>query len=68
MEATKPWYRSTTIWAAVVAVLATAAGALGMQAEEGELNALVDALTQVVAAAGAIAAVIGRIVARSRIG
>jgi len=68
METVKPWYRSTTIWASVVVILATTAGALGLQAEDGELDALVEAVTQVAVAAGAIAAVIGRIVARSRIG
>ena len=68
MAPVKPWYASRTIWASIVAVLASVAGLVGAEVEPDDAALLTDSIMNVVAAAGAIIAVIGRVVARSRIG
>ncbi len=68
MQDIKPWYVSRTIWASFVMVAATLSGALGLPVEDADAEAAVDAILQIVAAAAGIAAIVGRIRARSRIG
>lgn len=68
MTVSKPWYHSRTIWASIVTLAALLAAALGIPVEDGEQQALVDALLQAAAALGALVAIVGRLVARSRIG
>lgn len=68
MMQVKPWYTSRTIWASVVAVLASIAGLVGIDVAADEAAMMTDALMNAVAAVGAVIAVVGRIVARSRIG
>jgi hypothetical protein len=67
MEIRKPWYLSRTIWAAFVMIGATTAGALGIPVEEGETQAMVDAILQAVAAVAGVAAIFGRLAATTRI-
>lgn len=67
MEDSKPWYTSRTIWASIVTFAALLGGAFGLPVEDGEQQALVDALLQAAAALGALIAIIGRLAARSRI-
>lgn len=68
MNETKPWYVSRTIWASIVVVGATLSGALGFPVADGEAQELLDLVVQGVAAAAGIAAIAGRMLARSRIG
>jgi hypothetical protein len=64
----KAWYQSRTVWASVVAMLAAFGGLVGEPAAEFADPALVDALLQVVAAIAGFIALLGRLLARSRIG
>lgn len=68
MEIFKPWYLSRTIWASIVAVVATLAGALGFPVDSADLSALPDAVLQAIAAVAGVLAILGRISARVRIG
>ena len=68
METVKPWYVSRTIWASLIMVAATLLGLLGFPIEDADADALVDAILQAVAAVAGIAAIVGRLAARSRIG
>lgn len=68
MSETKPWYLSRTIWAAIVSVTATIAGALGYPVDELGRDGLVEAILQIVAAAAGVLAILGRFTATARIG
>jgi hypothetical protein len=68
MEQKKSWYTSRTIWASIVTFAALVAAAFGLPVDDVEQQALVDALLQAAAAVGALVAIVGRLVARSRIG
>lgn len=68
MEDMKPWYVSRTIWASIVMVAATVSGVLGFPIEDADAAALIDTIMQGVAATAGIAAIVGRLAARSRIG
>lgn len=61
MNETKPWWQSTTIWAALGAFLVTALPELGIGISDSEAN-------NVVAGGFALAAIVGRLRAKSRIG
>lgn len=67
MENRKPWYLSRTIWASLVMVGATLAGAFGFAVEDGDAEALADAILQAVAAVAGVAAIFGRLAATTRI-
>lgn len=67
MELLKPWYLSRTIWASLIAVLASVLGLFGFVVQEGDVSSLAEAVTQAVAAIAALVAIIGRIGASSRI-
>ena len=64
MEDTKAWYRSRTVWGALVAILASLAGIEATAAEQGELAEL---LVAGVGVAGGIVALLGRLMARRRV-
>lgn len=68
MTQVKPWYASRTIWASIIAILASAAGLAGIEIAQDDAALLADGIMNLIAAAGAIIAVIGRIAARSKIG
>lgn len=68
MENSKPWYLSRTIWASLVAVAAAGGGLFGLPIDGGDTAALTDAALQIVAAVGAVAAIVGRVSAKHRIG
>lgn len=68
MTDTKPWYLSRTIWASLVTVALAVAGLFEIPVGGIDGNALADALLQVVTALAGLAAVIGRLSARERIG
>ena len=63
MDMTKQWYQSRTIWASLLVVVS-----LGFPLVEGETDALAEAILQMIAAGAGVAAIVGRIFARSRIG
>lgn len=68
MDETKPWYMSRTIWASLVAISAAAAGMAGVPVGGAEQAAIADAALQIVTAAAGLAAILGRLAAKSRIG
>ena len=67
MNETKPWYRSRTIWAAIISVVATIAGALGFPVDQFGRDGLVEAVLQIVSAGAGIFAILGRFTATARI-
>lgn len=68
MNDMKPWYQSRTIWASLLVLVSLGAAALGVPLQEGETDALAEAILQAIAAGAGVAAIAGRIFARSRIG
>ena len=68
MEDAKPWYRSRTIWASLVTVAAALAALSGIAVSEADQALLTETILQAVTAIGGIVALIGRLVAKSRIG
>jgi hypothetical protein len=67
MDELKPWYQSRTIWASLLVVVSLGAAALGFPLLEGETDALAEAILQAIAAGAGVAAIVGRIFARSRL-
>ena len=59
----KPWYMSKTIWGSLVSVAAALAGAFGIAIDAQSQLAIADAAVQIVAAAGALIAIYGRLTA-----
>lgn len=68
MDGLKPWYFSRTIWASLAVVVTAVAGLFGLSIDSGDAQALVDAVLQALTAVAGIAAIVGRVAARSRIG
>ncbi|MEO3998565.1 hypothetical protein [Mesorhizobium sp. CAU 1732] len=68
MDMEKPWYFSRTIWASLVVILATLAGGFGLAIDDVDMQATTDAILQAVTALAALIAILGRLLARSRIG
>ncbi len=65
MTDTKRWYESKTVWGAVVTLLALIAGSFGLRIGASEQAALVELAPQLVAIAGAVVALVGRLTARA---
>ncbi len=63
----KPWYLSRTVWAGLVALFISLAGAFGLVSETVDQGALTDILLQLATAIAGLIAVFGRIGATSRI-
>lgn len=68
MEQAKPWFKSRTIWASLVTVLAALGALFGIKVGAAEQTVLTETILQTVTAIGAIVAIVGRVVAKSRIG
>ena len=64
----KPWYQSRTVWASVVAMLAAFGSLIGEPGAAFADPALIDAILTVVSAVAGFVALLGRLMARSRIG
>jgi crotonobetainyl-CoA:carnitine CoA-transferase CaiB-like acyl-CoA transferase len=62
----KPWWKSRTIWAALGVFLITIAPELGLSSEDA--TGLGGAVGDIVTGALALAAIVGRLRARDRIG
>lgn len=68
MDTVKPWYRSRTIWASIVTVVAGLGAAFGLNFGEAQQAEATEAILQAVTAVCGLLAIIGRVVAKSRIG
>jgi hypothetical protein len=68
MVADKPWYMSRTIWAALIAVLSASGGLIGVPLDDVDRAALLDTALQLVSALAGAGALVGRLLARNRIG
>ena len=66
-DETKAWYRSRTVWGALVAILASLANAAGVEVTAGDEGELVDLLVAAVGTLGGFVALYGRISARRRV-
>ncbi len=67
MSTFKPWYTSRTIWGSIVALLAAAASAFGIEIDDATQSAFIDIALQMVAGGGSLIAVVGRVGATSMI-
>ena len=64
----KSWYLSKAVWGSLVAVVVGTLMMFGVGTElEGEETAIVELIMQIVAVAGGVVALIGRVVARKNI-
>lgn len=63
----KPWYLSRTVWGGVLAIVASLANLAGLGIGGAEQAELADRITALLAAAGGIVAVAGRLAAQRRL-
>ena len=68
MTDSKPWYLSRTVWAAIVTIVAAVLGLFGLPLDDLDQTATVEALLQVATAIAGLVALLGRLVATTRIG
>lgn len=66
MTDSKPWYLSRTVWAAIVTIVAAVLGLFGQ--DELDQAATAEALLQAATAIAGVVALLGRLVATTRIG
>ncbi len=59
----KPWYLSKTIWGSLIAVAAALAATAGITIDGQNQQVISDAILQVIAAAGALLSIYGRLTA-----
>ena len=67
MNDVKAWYRSRTVWGALVAILASLAHGAGIEVTAGDEAELADLIVAAVGAAGGLVALVGRISARRQV-
>ncbi|GMB81762.1 hypothetical protein NN6n1_25450 [Shinella zoogloeoides] len=67
MNDVKAWYRSRTVWGALVAILASLAHGAGVEVTAGDEAELADLLVAAVGVVGGLVALIGRISASRRV-
>ncbi len=67
MKNAKPWYTSKTIWGSLIAMTAAVGSAFGFEFNANLQQGLVDGNLQIVAAAGSLLAIYGRLSATSSI-
>ena len=67
MNDVKAWYRSRTVWGALIAILASLAHAAGVEVTAGDEAELADLLVAAVGVVGGLVALIGRISASRRV-
>jgi len=67
MTEDKPWYLSRTIWAGLVALFLSLAGAFGFISGTVDHGALTDVLLQLATAIAGLVTIFGRLGATSRI-
>ena len=64
----KPWYASSTIWGALIAVAASLGGLIGINLSAQDQAALTEIALQLASVGGALLAIYGRLRADRRIG
>ena len=67
MNDVKAWYRSRTVWGALIAILASLANAAGVEITTGDEGELADLVIAAVGTIGGLIALYGRIFARRRV-
>ena len=67
MNETKDWYKSKAVWGGIVAAVSGMLVMFGVGAVEGEEESIVELIMQAVAIVGGIVAIVGRLVAKSRL-
>lgn len=65
MTDSKPWYLSKTIWASLVAIGSAVAGMAGLPVAGLDNSALAETILQATTALSGLAAIVGRLSARS---
>jgi len=68
MEEGKKWFESRTVWAGIVVLFATAAGAFGFELDVAAQGEITEYIMAVVTAVGALVAIVGRVKATKTIG
>jgi len=68
MNDMKTWYRSKTIWGALIAILASFAQFLGLEIGDAQQGEIVDAMMTLAGAVGGLVALYGRLAAQTTIG
>jgi hypothetical protein len=68
MEETKQWYRSKTVWGALIAILAALLPSMGMELDDSAQGQLADNLVSLAGAIGGLVAIYGRLTAERRLG
>ncbi len=68
MTDSKPWYLSRTIWAAIVTIVVAVLGLFGLPFDSLDQTATVEALLQAATAIAGLVALLGRLMATTRIG
>lgn len=68
MKNSKPWWKSKAVWGGIIALVAGIAGAFGFSVGAEDQQIIVDAVLAIVAGAGGLLAVYGRIKADKRVG
>lgn len=63
----KAWYRSRTVWGALIAIFASLANTAGIEVTAGDEGELADLLVSAVGTLGGLVALYGRIFARRRV-
>ena len=67
MDGTKEWYKSKTIWASLVTVVIGVLASLGVGDFEGEKDAIVETIMQIVTLVCGIVALVGRVTAKHKL-
>lgn len=67
MDEIKPWYLSRTIWASLLVIVSVVAAATGIPLEQGDTDAVAEAILQAITAIAGVVAIVGRLFARARI-
>ena len=67
MNDVKAWYRSRTVWGALIAILASLANGAGVDVTTGDEAELADLGVAAVGVIGGLVALVGRISARRRV-
>ena len=64
----KAWWKSKTLWGAIVTLGSAALGLAGLDLGDTDKEALIELMTSLGAALGGVIAIFGRITAKDRIG
>ncbi len=68
MNETKPWYQSKSVWGSIITIASMVAAVAGSPVNPADQQALVTLTTTAAGAVGGILALVGRLVAKDRIG